>query len=92
MYLSKNRKIKWRNFPITQENVDEYLQDLYDDTKGQYITQGVSFNKDNPYQMGLFRLVLLEPHSFSSTCKHLLEKHFESEGKTIKEISLRRKH
>ncbi|WP_422659055.1 hypothetical protein ACK8P5_00445 [Paenibacillus sp. EC2-1] len=87
-----NRKLKWRNLSITQENVGEYLQDLYDETKGQYITQGVSFNKDDPYQMGLLRLALLEPQSFSGFCKHLLAKHFKSEGKTIKEMSLSRKH
>lgn len=75
--MSKStRKEKWKNVSITPQNVDEYLTDLYNDTKAQYINQGVSFNKDDPYQMGLLRLALLEPQSFSGLCKQLMANYF----------------
>ncbi|MCM3635301.1 hypothetical protein [Paenibacillus camelliae] len=75
-----SRKVKWKNVSITASNVDDYLNDLYHDTKGQYINQGVSFNKDDPYQMGLLKLALLEPFAFSGLCKQLLANHFASKS------------
>lgn len=75
-----DRKAKWRNVSITSHNVDEYLEDLRNDTKGQFINQGVSINKDDPYQMGLLRLALLEPQSFSGFMKQLLADHFYKDG------------
>jgi len=70
------RKAKWRNIPLSSDNIDEYLEDLYSTTKGQYITQAVSFNKDDSLQMGLLRNALLEHSSFSGLIKFLLQKHF----------------
>lgn len=83
-----NRKAKWRNISITEENVDQYLQDLYDDTKGQYINQGVSFNKDDPYQMGLLKLALLEPQAFSGLCKQLLAHYFKNKSVVAQEMGI----
>lgn len=83
-----SRKEKWRNVSITQDNVDQYLQDLYDATKGQYINQGVSFNKDDPYQMGLLRLALLEPHAFSGLCKQLLANYFKNKSVVSQEMGI----
>lgn len=89
MTMSKSdRKVKWRNVSITPDNVDSYLQDLYDDTKAQYINQGVSFNKDDPYQMGLLRLTLLEPQAFSGLCKQLLAHYFKNKVVVAQEMGI----
>lgn len=73
------RKKKWRNvYVINQSNIDEYLVDLIENTKGQYITQGVSFNKDDSLQMGLLKQAILDHRSFSGLVKHLLTLYFQS--------------
>ncbi|TVX86057.1 hypothetical protein [Paenibacillus agilis] len=74
-----SRKEKWRNHSLNPSNIDEYLTDLIEDTKSQYITQGVSFNKDDSYQMGLLKQALLQHSSFSGLMKHLLTQHFASQ-------------
>lgn len=76
-----NRKLKWRNITLNKANIDEYLLDLYNDTSGNYITQGVSFNKDDNYQMTLLRNALIAHGSFSGFIKNLLHTHFEQNGK-----------
>ncbi len=75
-----NRKQKWRNTTLNKTNIDEYLQDLYNDTAGNYITQGVSFNKDDSFQMTLLRNALIAHGSFSGLIKNLLHNHFEQNG------------
>lgn len=74
-----NRKDKWRNTFITDGNVDEYVQDLCNDTKGRYINQGVSFNKNDSFQMDILKQVFLSHESFSSLVKHLLHQHFKTD-------------
>lgn len=76
-----NRKQKWRNITLNKANIDEYLQDLYNDTSGNYITQGVSFNKDDNFQMSLLRNALIAHGSFSGFVKTLLHAHFDKHGK-----------
>lgn len=80
--MSRNRKEKWRNLSLNPANIDEYLTDLVKDTKSQYITQGVSFNKDDSYQMGLLKQTLLQHSSFSGLVKHLLMQYFHSQNTT----------
>ena len=75
------RKLKWRNTTLNSSNIDEYLQDLYDSTAGNYITQGVSFNKDDIFQMTLLKNVLVANGSFSGFIKQLLYAHFDKTGK-----------
>lgn len=72
-----SRKQKWKGIPLNRTNIDEYMDDLYDDTKGQYITQGVSFNKDDNFQMNLLKNALLAHGSFSGFVKHLMFSYFE---------------
>lgn len=74
-----SRKEKWRNLSLNPTNIDEYLTDLIEDTKSQYITQGVSFNKDDSYQMGLLKQALLQHSSFSGLVKHLLTLYFSGQ-------------
>ena len=76
-----NRKKKWRNITLNKANIDEYLKDLYNDTSGNYITQGVSFNKDDNFQMSLLRNALIAHGSFSGFVKSLLHAHFDKHGK-----------
>ncbi|SMG52210.1 hypothetical protein [Paenibacillus aquistagni] len=80
--MSKSRREKWRNLSLNSSNIDEYLTDLIEDTKSQYITQGVSFNKDDSYQMGLLKQALLQHSSFSGLVKHLLTLYFQSSEDT----------
>lgn len=72
-----SRKQKWKGIPLNKTNIDEYMDDLYADTKGQYITQGVSFNKDDNFQMNLLKNALLAHGSFSGFVKHLMFNYFE---------------
>ncbi|MGG4105171.1 hypothetical protein AAXB25_14740 [Paenibacillus lautus] len=74
-----SRKEKWRNVSINPSNIDDYLIDLIEDTKGQYITQGVSFNKDDSFQMGLLKHAILDHSSFSGLVKHLLTLYFSGQ-------------
>jgi hypothetical protein len=69
---------KWKGVPITEANVDEYLNDLANKSSGQYIIQGVSFNKNDAFQMALLRQALISSSTFSGFIKHLLAVHFNS--------------
>jgi hypothetical protein len=71
-------KDKWKNISLNQNNIDEYMTDLVSNTKGQYITQGVTFNKDDPYQLALLKAALLDHTAFSSLVRHLLNMYFTS--------------
>lgn len=76
----KSRKIKWKGVALNHSNIDEYMKDLQEETAGQYITQGVSFNKDDNFQMNLLKNSILAHGSFSGFVKHLLYAHFEKNG------------
>lgn len=56
---------------ITESNVDDFIQSLMD-CKGDYIIQSVSFNKHNPLQLELLRMVLLSAPTFSGFIKDVL--------------------
>lgn len=62
-----------------EEEVDRIIEEMKKKTKGQYITQGVSFNKDNERQMQLLKYVLLRSTSFSGFVKDILAQHELSE-------------
>jgi hypothetical protein len=79
MKKKSNRRAKWRNIILTPENIDEYIEDLCNDVKGQYITQGVSFNKNDQFQMNLLKQALLTHKSFSVFVKHLLAMYFHQQ-------------
>lgn len=61
---------------ITEENVDQYIENLSSRNKGKYITQGVAFNKECPRQMNLLRCALLDSTSFSGLAKEMLALRF----------------
>ncbi|MBZ9536666.1 hypothetical protein KGR20_21110 [Cytobacillus oceanisediminis] len=69
-------KKKWAGVQLTDKNVDEYLYDL-SNGKARHITQGVSFNKEDPTQMNLLRLALIRHGSFSGLVKFMLAEIFK---------------
>lgn len=73
------RKMKWKGIMLNPSNIDEYIKDLRMDTKGQYITQGVSFNKDDALQMNLLKNTLLTHGTFSGFMKHLMYSYFANQ-------------
>lgn len=77
----KKKNSKWQGIPLNHTNIDEYMQDLRNETSGQYIAQAVSFNKDDNFQMNLLKNVLLSNGSFGGFVKQLLFTHFERNGK-----------
>lgn len=79
MSKKNSRKDKWRHVSLNPTNIDEYLYDLIEDTKGQYITQGVSFNKNDTFQMGLLKQAILDHSSFSGLVKHLLTLYYSGQ-------------
>lgn len=72
-------KKKWKNVPINPQNIDEYLKDLINNTNSEYITQSVSFNKHDPYQIGLYKQAVLTHGTFSGFIKHLLGIYFSQQ-------------
>lgn len=58
----------------TEEEVDLMIAEMSRKTKGKYITQGVSFNKESARQMELLKMVLMMSTSFSGFIKELLAK------------------
>lgn len=60
-----------------EEEVDRMIADMVARSKGKYITQGVSFNKTCPRQMGLLKKALMTSISFSGLAKELLAVKFD---------------
>jgi hypothetical protein len=56
----------------TEEEVDKMIGEMKSRSKGKYITQGVSFNKSCPRQMGMLKKALMYSSSFSGLAKELL--------------------
>lgn len=81
-----SRKTKWRGIILNKNNIDEYMNDLYEDTKGQYITQGVSFNKNDTFQMNLLKNALISHGSFSGFVKHLMHSYFEKNNENTGDV------
>jgi hypothetical protein len=81
MQMKKNDdfKKKWRNRILTPENIDEYIDDLRKHKKSRYVTLGVSFNKEDNFQMNLLKQALLTHKSFSVFIKHLLAMYFHQQ-------------
>ena len=67
----------------TEEEVDKMLDEMVNRTKGAYITQGVSFNKTCPRQMGLLKKALMSSVSFSGLVKEILAVNFNGEQSVV---------
>lgn len=60
----------------TEQEVDNMIAEMTNRTKGNYITQGVSFNKTCPRQMSLLKKALMLSVSFSGLAKETLAMRF----------------
>lgn len=64
----------------SEEEVDKMIEDMITRNKSRNITQGVTFNKTCPRQMGLLKKALMSSTSFSGLAKEMLAVKFnESE-------------
>jgi len=63
-----------------KKDVDKIIEDMKARTKGNYITQGCSFNKNSPRQMELLKFALEQSDSFSGLVKELLAKMLDNGG------------
>jgi hypothetical protein len=65
-----------------EEEVDRMIADMKSRSKGKYITQGVSFNKTCPRQMGMLKKALMSSASFSGLMKELMAVRFSDSKQT----------
>lgn len=63
----------------SEEEVDKIIADMSNRIKGNYITQGVAFNKTCPRQMKLLKNSLMSSASFSGFVKEMLAIKFEKD-------------
>ena len=61
-------------------DIDKVVDEMRKRTKGKYITQGVSFNKDSPRQIELLKFALENSDSFSGLVKETLAKMLDNGG------------
>ncbi|MFQ3543615.1 hypothetical protein Q7A53_05970 [Halobacillus rhizosphaerae] len=64
----------------SENEVNEMIKQMTERTKGNYLTQGVSFNKNCPRQMNLLKNALMASASFSGLAKELLALRFGAEN------------
>jgi hypothetical protein len=68
----------------SEEEVDKLIEEMKKRTKGKYLTQGVSFNKTCPRQMGMLKKALMASVSFSGLAKEMLAMRFgDSSHKSV---------
>lgn len=60
----------------SEEEVDALIEEMLKKSKGRYITQGVSFNKQNSREMELLKKALMSSSSFSGLTKEMLTDKF----------------
>jgi hypothetical protein len=65
----------------TEEEVNQMVDEMIARTKGKYITQGVSFNKECPRQIGMLKKALMSSVSFSGLAKEMLALRFDEHYK-----------
>ena len=60
----------------SEAEVERLIEEMVSRTKGTYITQGCSFNKNCPRQMNLLKKALMHSNSFSGLVKEVLAVNF----------------
>lgn len=63
----------------SEEEAEAMIREMKRKTKGKYITQAVTFNKESERQMELLKYALMHSTSFSGLGKELIAEKFESE-------------
>ena len=56
----------------SEAEAEQMIEEMKRKTKGKFITQGVSFNKESERQMELLKFALMSSSSFSGLIKELL--------------------
>lgn len=72
----------------TEQEAQAKVNELLTKNKGQYITQGVSFNKDSERQMELLKYVFMYSESFSGFMKVLIAAHENGQPPALVERSV----
>lgn len=62
----------------SEEEAEAMIREMKRKTKGKYITQAVTFNKESERQMELLKYALMHSTSFSGLGKELIAEKFES--------------
>ena len=70
----------------SEEEADKLIEKMMNKGKGDYITQSVTFRKDNPRQMELLKKAMMRSESFSSLVREMLHREFnEDEVKPVQQ-------
>lgn len=65
----------------SEQEAELKIEEMKRKTKGKYITQGVTFNKDSERQMQLLKYALMTASTFSGLGKELLAERIENKVK-----------
>ncbi|MFJ3387756.1 hypothetical protein [Lysinibacillus sp. NPDC086135] len=68
----------------SEDEVDKIIEEMKRKTKGKYITQGVTFNKNSKRQMELLKYALMYSSSFSGFGKELIAEKFDETAVDIR--------
>ncbi|MGE7840793.1 hypothetical protein ACQKNX_08370 [Lysinibacillus sp. NPDC093712] len=71
----------------SEEEVEAMIEEMKKKSKGKYITQGVTFNKESERHMELLKYALMYTTSFSGLGKELLADKFEKDISKNKSIN-----
>lgn len=80
--INREHIMRKKPFYINEANVDKYIEHLIEKNNGDYITQGVAFNKYSAKEIGLLRSALIYSKTFSSLTKQLISE-MNKDDKTI---------
>ena len=70
----------------SEEEAGMMIEEMKRKTKGKYITQGVTFNKESQRQMELLKYALMYSSSFSALCKEMLAAKLE--GVQVQQVDI----
>jgi hypothetical protein len=71
----------------SEEEVDALIEEMLKKGKGDYVTQGVAFNKSSPRQMELLKKTLMSSSSFGGYVKDMLAFKFSEVKLPSQEVS-----
>lgn len=71
------KRSEYMNWYRSEEEVDKLIETMLGKGKGVHITQSVVFNKQNPRQMRLLKMILMSTESFSGFMKELTTHKFK---------------
>lgn len=71
---------------MVEESVDERIREMKKRVKGDYLTQGVAFNKNCDRQMSLLVMALSESKSFSGLVKEMLALRYLGKSSSDKKL------